>query len=137
MEKAMQLTEQDITFRAMRASGPGGQHVDHRSTKVQVRVCIADLPVDSASKNRIREKLASRITNSDELIVENDERRSQRRNKEAALERLNELLNEALKQKPIRIPTTPPKAVRKRRLTDKRRQSTKKEHRTYSWNDAE
>lgn len=129
----MVLREKDITFKAVRAGGPGGQNVNRRATKVQARVEINNLPLSEVGKNRIRRKLKNRINDKDELIVEAEEERSQRRNKETALLRMNKLIESALKVQRRRIPTKPSRAAKERRLQEKKERGEKKKERSRRW----
>ncbi len=129
----MVLTEKDVAFQAVRASKPGGQRTNRRATKVQARVQIDDLPLNDSEKRRIKGKLSHRLTKNGELIVESEEERFQIRNKEIALARLNELINEALEPKPPRIPTRPSRGAKERRLQEKKLQGRKKSERSKRW----
>ena len=129
----MILREKDITFKAVRAGGPGGQNVNRRATKVQARVEINNLPLDEAGKNRVRRKLKNRINDKDELIVEAEEERSQRRNKETALLRMNKLIESALKVQRRRIPTKPSRAAKEKRLQEKKIIGRRKKERSKNW----
>lgn len=129
----MILWEKDITFKAVRAGGPGGQNVNRRATKVQARVEINNLPLDEAGKNRVRRKLKNRINDKDELIVEADEERSQKRNRKIAFERMSELIESAIKVQRRRIPTKPSRAAKEKRLQEKKIIGRRKKERSKNW----
>jgi ribosome-associated protein len=120
----------ELSFRASRSSGAGGQHVNKVSSRVELRFDVADSSwLTDAQKIRIQEKLASRITGQGELIVVSEKSRSQHQNKEDCIERFLELLNQALKPEKKRIPTRPSKASRFKRLEKKKQHSLKKDKR--------
>jgi ribosome-associated protein len=126
--KRSTVPEDEIYFRATRSGGPGGQHVNRRATRVEacwnVRLS-AGLTDDE--KERILEKLASRIDRGGVLRVVADDERSQHRNKELAKERLRDLVARALRVPKRRKKTRPPKsAVEKRLETKSRRGQVKK-----------
>jgi len=126
--KRSTVPEDEIYFRATRSGGPGGQHVNRRATRVEacwnVRLS-AGLTDDE--KERILEKLASRIDRGGVLRVLADDERSQHRNKELAKERLRDLVARALRVPKRRKKTRPPKsAVEKRLETKSRRGQVKK-----------
>lgn len=129
----MILREKDITFKAVRAGGPGGQNVNRRATKVQARVKINNLPLDEAGKKRVRRKLKNRINYKDELIVEAEEERSQKRNRKIAFERMSELIKSALKVQRRRIPTKPSRAAKEKRLQEKKIIGRRKKERSKNW----
>src|SRR5947208_2559405 len=81
-----------VEFRAARAGGPGGQHVNTSATKVELRVRIDDLPYDEAEKARLRERLGGRIGADDALRVTASNERSQRQNRAQAERRLATLI---------------------------------------------
>mgnify|MGYP001559215298 CR=1 FL=1 len=111
-EKQSFASEDNTRFEAVRSSGPGGQNVNRRSTKVHAWVRVGDLLISSDKKKLLRERLAGRINQNDELEVSNDEERSQVMNKERALVRMNELITEAIKIPPKRIPTVVPRGAK-------------------------
>ena len=127
------MNEKNVRFKAVRASGPGGQNVNRRSTKVQMWVKIADLPLGEIEKKRIRAKLKNHINLNDELGVINEDERSQELNRDKALEKMNELLTEALKVRKPRIKTKPPRRVEETRIREKKMKSEKKKGRKKSW----
>lgn len=100
--------------------------MNRRSTKVHLWVKVADLPLTEIEKKRIRTKLAHHINHKDEIWIEEQEERSQEMNKEKALERLNEMIEEALYVPPKRIPTEPPRNVEENRIQNKKLHSEKK-----------
>jgi ribosome-associated protein len=125
----MLVTEKDVKFKAVRASGPGGQNISRRSTKVQAWVKISDLPISDKEKKIIRKKLWRHINHNDELEAACDEERSQRINREKVLEHLNQMIEEALRIPPERIPTEPPRSAENLRIKEKKILSEKKRSR--------
>ncbi len=124
----IELDEREIREAFVRASGPGGQNVNKVSTAVQLRFDVARSP---SLPEPVRERLMSlagrRLTQDGVLIIEAERFRSQRRNRDDALERLIEMIREACEEDKPRRPTRPTLASRKRRLDSKqRRGETKK-----------
>ena len=127
---SFRIPDSELSFRASRAGGPGGQHVNQSSTKVEVRWQVTESPsITEAERERLLEKLTSRIDSKGFLRVVADERRSQLRNREAAVERLNELVREALKTPKPRRMTKPPASANRKRLEDKRKRGAQKQQR--------
>lgn len=125
----MVIDEQNIKIKTSRASGPGGQNVNKRSTRVQAWAKIVDLNLSEEEKNRIRAKLANKINERDELETESDEERAQEQNRDRAIEKLNELIEEALHEDKPRIPTGPHQGSIEERLHHKRLRYQKKKSR--------
>jgi ribosome-associated protein len=117
----------EFRFKAVRSSGPGGQHVNKTSSKVEVSLAIqsSDALTDS-EKNRLMEKLASRVSSEGILMLSCGETRSQHRNKAIVIERLVALLEENLKVSKIRKKTKPSKSAIERRLKTKKGSALKK-----------
>ncbi len=127
---AFTVPEDELQFRASRAGGPGGQHVNKSSTRIEVRWNVAESPSLSEDQRAlIVTRLARRIDNSGLLRVAAGERRSQRANREAAVARLNGLVRAALHRRRPRKATQPPRAVHERRIEGKRRRSALKRER--------
>ncbi|MDQ3344419.1 MAG: aminoacyl-tRNA hydrolase [Actinomycetota bacterium] len=119
------LAELDVSF--SRSGGPGGQHANTSSTKVELRW---DMEASSAltppQKQLLRTRLGSRLTDEGVLVLRSSEHRSQTRNREAAVARLVALLSDALRVSPTRRPTRPTRAARQRRVEAKRRRGDTK-----------
>ncbi len=120
----------ELAFRATRSGGPGGQHVNTSSTRVELWWHLDGSPSLSLDdRARARARLRSRLTDDGWLRVVSAETRSQTRNRQAALDRFVTLLQEALEVPRPRKATRPSRASRERRLLAKRRQSTRKAER--------
>ncbi len=112
----------ELSYRAVRGSGPGGQHVNKTSTKVELRWSLPESAFFSEQqKVRLSAKLASRLTSEDELILTDHSTRSQSRNREIVTKRLYQLLEEALKKDKLRKKTKPTNAAKRKRLDNKKR----------------
>jgi ribosome-associated protein len=111
----------EISFEFIRASGPGGQHVNKTSTAVQLRFHIVNSPsLPEDVKRRLMQLSGSRLTTEGELIITARRFRSQDANRRDALERLRSFLACAARPVRKRCRTRVPKASRRRRLTAKR-----------------
>ena len=109
---------------AIRAQGPGGQHVNKTSSAMQLRFDIAgSAALSDAQRQRLRSLRDRRVTASGELIIKAQRYRSQDRNREDALRRLAHFVNEGLRTAPPRKATRPGRSAVKRRLDDKSRRS--------------
>ena len=118
------VPEAEISIAFARGSGPGGQNVNKTETKVEARWNVsASTTFSEQEKAVLREKLANRLTTGDDIIVTASEERSQDQNRERAIRRLQELVDEALTPVKPRIPTKPTRASKTRRLEVKVRRS--------------
>ena len=121
---------EELSFRATRSGGPGGQHVNTSATRVEVRWNVTESPsLSDEQRRRLLERLGSRIDARGYLRVVAAERRSQLRNRQAAVERLSSLVSDALKQPKKRRKTRPPRAATKRRLDEKHQRGNVKRDR--------
>ncbi len=122
----------ELSFQATRSSGAGGQNVNKVNTRVELRLNIgASKILCEEEKETLREKLAKRITKDDELIVVSQSERTQFDNRRKAEERLNALIDKALKPLIERKPTRPTKASKEKRLTEKKVTAERKARRKY------
>ena len=120
----------ELLFSASRSSGPGGQNVNKVNTKITLKWDVAHSQrIDQEQKDLLLKKLSAHITTEGVLMVTSQEKRSQLQNKEEAIGKLDALLEEAFKQKKIRKPSKPSKAVKKKRIEKKRKHAEKKEWR--------
>ena len=127
-ELLLPLAELDI--RATRSGGPGGQHVNTSSTRIEVWWDVSSSPTLSEDQRaRIMQRLSSRLDGMGRLRVVASESRSQLRNREAATERLRELVAAALVVRKPRKRTKPSRAAKAARLDAKRRRSALKRDR--------
>lgn len=124
------LPESELTVRAVRSSGPGGQNVNRVSTKVELTF---DLPGSSALDAAVKARLAAlakhRLDAEGRLVVTSQLTRSQVQNLEDARQKLAALVRAALAVPKRRRPTRPSRGAKERRLSDKRREGDKKRER--------
>lgn len=117
----------EISWKAVRSSGAGGQHVNKTSSKIVLTFNIDDsLGLTDPEKQLLMKNLKSRLTNNNELILECSETRSQHKNKELVLDRFKDLILSGLIVPKKRKKTRPTKASKFKRLRNKKIQSEKK-----------
>jgi len=127
----VEIPEHELFFKTSRSGGPGGQNVNKLNTRVTVFFDVANTACFSnIEKLRIMNELRTRVNKDGVIHVVSQRHRTQRANREAAVERLGELLAGALKRAPRRGKTAVPRWSRQRRLEDKKRRSTLKRQRS-------
>ena len=122
LPRGVRIPEAELQLRAAKAGGPGGQHVNTTDSKVELRW---DLQATSAlthtQRERVRDRLGSRLTADGVLILHGSEHRSQQRNRQAVIARFQALVGEALQPPTPRKRTRPSRASKRRRLDAKKR----------------
>ncbi len=126
----IQIPQDSLLFKYSRSAGPGGQNVNKVNSKVTVFFDVANCRLFSdGEKKRVLARLATRANRDGVIHVVSQKFRTQRANRVAVVERLQGLLTEALKTKPIRRKTIVPEHIKKKRLEEKRRHSLLKRQR--------
>ncbi|HJP33666.1 MAG: alternative ribosome rescue aminoacyl-tRNA hydrolase ArfB [Candidatus Latescibacteria bacterium] len=123
------LAELDFAF--VRSPGPGGQHVNKTSTRVELRFHLTGSPsLPEALRDRCRTRLQSRLNADGELVIASSRHRSQTRNRVDCIARFAETMAAALRPPaPPRRKTRPGRAAVARRLDSKKKNSQKKTRR--------
>lgn len=120
----------EFEFRASRSGGPGGQHVNTSSTRVEVTWDVAGSPaLSEEQRQRLLVRLASRLDGTGRMRLVSSSTRSQLRNREDVTERLREVVAQALVVPKARKRTRTPRAAKAARLENKRRRAATKRDR--------
>ena len=126
------IPRDELVARATRSGGAGGQHVNTSSTRIELVWNVqASRALTDEQRERVLQKLSSRLDGDRNLRVVASDRRSQRQNRESAESRMAELVREALVVPKKRRPTKPSRAAKQARLDSKRRLSEKKRERRW------
>ena len=124
------INADEFVFKASRSSGPGGQNINKVNTRVTLFFDVANCgSLSDWQKQRILTRLATRSDKNGVLRVVSQKFRTQRANRNAAVERLQQLLADALKTRPVRKKTRVSYAAKQRRLEEKKRRSLLKRQR--------
>ena len=127
----LSISEDELKFTASRSSGPGGQNVNKVNTRVTLHFQVTHSPsLSSVQKQRILRHLATRINREGVLRVASQRYRSQAANREAAIERFVELIQDSLKTVEKRKQTKIPQGAKKRRIGQKRQRGRLKQDRS-------
>ena len=124
------IPDDELEWKFIRASGPGGQNVNKVSSAVQLRFLLpinSSIPV--AARNRLRAQGGQKILDDGTILISARSERSQEQNRREALERLSALIQSALVEPKIRKKTRPSKASKERRIESKKRRGTIKQAR--------
>ena len=117
----------ELDLQAVKSSGPGGQHVNKANTKISLRFSIpGSVVLSEVEKTRLLKKLAPRLTENGELIIQAQSSRSQFANRQEAIQRFLLLIEQSLRPARRRIPTRIPPSKKLKRLENKKKHSEKK-----------
>lgn len=119
----VRIDDGEVEERFVRASGPGGQNVNKVASAVQLRFNVFKSSLPDDVKLRLMRLAGSRLTDEGVVVIDSRAHRTQAQNREAARDRLVELIRQALVKPKTRRPTKPSKAARAKRLTTKKRRS--------------
>lgn len=117
---SVRLPADCLRFSFSSSRGPGGQNVNKKATKAELRVRLQDIPIHPRALERLAAMAGQRIAGSDELLIVADEFRSQSQNRTACLERLRELIIRSMVVPKVRRATKPSRGSKERRLEAKR-----------------
>jgi len=132
VNESVVIPRDELVARASRSGGAGGQHVNTSSTRIElVWNVAASRALTDDQRERVLERLSSRLDSEQNLRVVASDRRSQRQNRESAEARMAELVRQALIVPKKRRPTKPGRAAKQARLESKRRLSDKKRERRW------
>ena len=123
------LSETDLQFSAIRASGPGGQHVNKFSTAVELRFDIRASSLPAAIKSELLRYKDRRVSKDGIIVLKAQRFRSQEKNRQDAIDRLNGLIEKVATPTKKRIATKPGRAAKERRIQEKKRAGEKKSRR--------
>src|SRR5450755_673448 len=129
------IGEEELEWKFMRSSGPGGQNVNKVSSAVQLRFLLGkSIALAPAVRQRLRRLAGQRLNEDGSILIAARSERSQEQNRRAALGRLEAMIRQALVEPKIRRKTRPSLASKERRIeSKKKRGSTKRARQGAAW----
>ena len=125
--RSISLPEDELQFRFVRASGPGGQNVNKVSTAVELRFDAWRSPsLSDAVRTRLLALAGRRVTNDGVIVIDAQRHRTQERNRADAIERLVELIRQATVVPRVRRATRPTRGSQERRIAGKKKRAEHK-----------
>jgi ribosome-associated protein len=126
ISNAISISDWEIEFNAIRSAGNGGQNVNKVATAIHLRFDIKRSSLPMFYKERLLKLADSRVTSDGIIIIKSQQFRTQLQNKEAALERLKELIISATVIQKVRKATKPTKGSQRRRVDSKTKRGASK-----------
>jgi ribosome-associated protein len=120
ISRNLSIDENDLEISFVRASGPGGQNVNKLSTAAQLRFDTSRIALPDDARTRLVALAGQRMTKDGVIVIHAQRFRTQERNRADAIERLVELLGEAMVRPTPRRPTRPTLGSKQRRLEGKK-----------------
>ena len=135
VSEQIEIPDDELEWKFVRSSGPGGQNVNKVSSAVQLRFLLPrNTSLPGAVRGRLRRFAGRKLVDDGSILIAARSERSQEQNRRAALERLAELIRAALVEPKIRKKTRPTRASAERRIeSKKRRAGTKRSRASRSW----
>ncbi len=135
VSEQIEIPDEELEWKFVRSSGPGGQNVNKVSSAVQLRFLLPrNTSLPGAVRARLRRLAGRKLVEDGSILIAARSERSQEQNRRAALERLAELIRAALIEPKIRKKTRPTRASKERRIESKKRRSgTKRSRASRSW----
>jgi ribosome-associated protein len=129
------IPDEELEWKFIRSSGPGGQNVNKVASAVQLRFLLPqNTSLPAAVRSRLQRLAGQRLVDDGSILLSARSERSQEQNRRAALERLADLVRAALIEPKIRKKTRPTRASKERRIdTKKRRAGTKRQRSGRGW----
>jgi ribosome-associated protein len=129
------IPDEELEWKFIRSSGPGGQNVNKVASAVQLRFLLPrNASLSAAVQSRLRRLAGQRLVDDGSILLTARAERSQEQNRRAALERLADLIRAALVEPKVRKKTRPTRASKERRIdTKKHRAGTKRQRSDREW----
>lgn len=124
-----EIPESACETRFVHASGPGGQHVNKASTAVEFKVYIHQLGLPPGALHRLKQSESNRINRDGAIVVQADQFRSQHKNRKAAMDRVQAMIERALVVPKRRVATRPSRAAKQKRMQSKKKRGQLKANR--------